>query len=97
MEMLQGAGIAAGVVKNAKDLHEDPQLKARNHFWTLEHRAIGSYDHLGEAAILSKTPAEKRMPAPCLGEHTEYVCHQFLNMSDGEFVDFLNAGAFGSQ
>jgi benzylsuccinate CoA-transferase BbsF subunit len=95
MQMMQEAGVPAGIVSNPKDLCEDPQLIYRNHFWTLKHGGIGNFDHLGEASILSETPAQARMPAPCLGEHTEYVCKQLLQISDEEFVELLNSGAFG--
>jgi benzylsuccinate CoA-transferase BbsF subunit len=95
MRVLQEVGVAAGVVSSSKDISEDPQLKHRNHFWTLEHKVLGKFDHLGEAAILSRTPARGERPSPCLGEHTEYVCKQFLNMSDEEFVKLLNEGIFG--
>ena len=96
MTTLQEAGISAGVVENTKDLTQDPQLKHRHHFWTLNHPVIGEFDHLGEAAILSRTPAQGNMPAPCLGEHTGYACKQFLNMSDEDFIAYLCAGVFGS-
>jgi crotonobetainyl-CoA:carnitine CoA-transferase CaiB-like acyl-CoA transferase len=95
MTATQEAGVPAGVVASAKDLSEDLQLRHRNHFWTLKHEGIGEYDHLGQASILSKTPARGEMPSPCLGEHTEYVCKQFLSMSDEEFVELLNEGILG--
>ena len=37
LAMLQGAGIAAGVVQTGQDLLADPQLKAREHFRVLNH------------------------------------------------------------
>ncbi len=95
MTLMQGAGVPAGVVESAKDLYQDPQLKARHHFWTLEHKVMGQSYHLGEAAHLSETSARPRLPSPCLGEHTEYVCKQFLNISDAEFVELLNEDVFG--
>jgi len=95
MKSLQEAGVSAGVVASSKDVFEDPQLRHRNHFWTLKHGGIGEYDHLGQAAIVSRTPAQPRMPAPCLGEHTEYVCRQLLNMSDEEFIGLLSDGVLG--
>jgi len=95
MTLMQKAGVPAGVVESAKDLCEDSQLKSRNHFWALYHKVIGEFCHLGEAALFSKTAAQLRMPSPCLGEHTEYVCKQFLNMSDAEFVELLNEDIFG--
>ena len=94
MAKMQSAGIDAGVVQTGQDLLEDPQLKFRHHFWNLEHKEIGTLPHLGQSFILSETPAQPRMPAPCLGEHTEHVCREFLGMADSEFVELLSRGAF---
>jgi crotonobetainyl-CoA:carnitine CoA-transferase CaiB-like acyl-CoA transferase len=94
MTLMQQAGVAAGVVKNAEDVYQDSQLRKRDAFWLLNHSEIGYVTHLGQPFKLSKTPAEARMPAPCLGEHTEYVCKEFLGMSDEEFVELLVADAF---
>ena len=41
MVMLQEAGVCAGMVSKSSDLYEDPQLKHRNHFWTLDHPEMG--------------------------------------------------------
>ena len=95
MALMQEAGIAAGVVQNAKDIYEDPQLRQREFFWVMNHKEMGEFTHLGEPAILSKTPAKPYMPAPCLGEHTEYICKEFLGMEDEEFVNYMVSGAFG--
>ena len=94
MERLQAAGIGAGVVQNGKDLLEDPQLKHRHHFWYLNHPEMGVCAYDGPVFKLSDTPSELRMPAPCLGEHTEYVCTKILGMSDEEFVNLLVEGVF---
>ncbi len=94
MRTLQAAGVAAGVVESARDLCEDPQLRERGQFWRMEHRVIGPYDHLGQAATLSKTPARAERPAPCLGEHTQYVCEELLHMADDEFIQLLEEGVF---
>ena len=94
MTKMQSAGVAAGVVENAEDLLADPQLRHRGYFLKLDHKEIGPISSLGQAFKLSKTPAEARMPAPCLGEHTDYVCAEILGISDEEFVELLQAGAF---
>lgn len=95
MRLLQEAGVAAGVIKNAEDLYNDAQLKERECFWVEEHREIGKFSHLGQPSRLSLTPAKLYHPAPCLGEHTEYVCCELLGMSEDEFDECLVEGIFG--
>ncbi len=94
MTLLQEAGISAGIVETNQDLFQDPQLKHRNHFWDMEHREMGLFPHLGQAGMLSETPAEARTPSPCLGEHNEYVCKEILGMPEKEFDQLLIEGVF---
>lgn len=94
MAQMQASGIAAGVVQNARDLCLDRQLKEGGYFWRLDHPVLGSFSHIGQPSRLSKTPAMANIPAPCLGEHTEYVCTQILGMSDDEFLGLYQAGIF---
>lgn len=92
MSLMQEAGVAAGVVQNAQDLYQDPQMHERRYFWQMEHRELGKFTHLGQPSILSKTPAEPQRHAPCLGEHTEYVCKELLGLPESEFDRLLVDG-----
>ena len=93
MTKLQQANVPAGVVENCQDLANDPQLRYRQHFRTVEHPEIGSYINATPSFRLSKTPCKFR-PSPCLGEHNHYVYKEILGMSDEEFVDLLAEGVF---
>ncbi len=90
MLSLQRVGVQAGVVENSRDICEDPQLKARHQFWSIKHPVLGDSISFAEPAILSKTPAQPRMPAPCMGEHTEFVATEFLNMQEQELIELLS-------
>jgi benzylsuccinate CoA-transferase BbsF subunit len=94
MQTLQAAGVMAGVVKNAADIYNDPQLRQRELFWRLEHPEMGMFTHLGQSFLMSGTPARAYRPSPRLGEHTEYVCTQLLGMKDEEFAALAGAGLF---
>lgn len=94
MKMMQSFGIAAGVVENGKDLHQDQQLKYRHHFWPLEHDEIGQFAFDGPSYRLSETPAQLDIPSPCLGQHTEFICREILGMSSEEFVELDQEGVF---
>ncbi|MFC1870122.1 CaiB/BaiF CoA transferase family protein [Chloroflexota bacterium] len=95
MGILQAKGIAAGVVQSPRDIFDDPQLQQRDFFWRLNHREIGPFHHMGQVSRLSKTPAEAQMPAPCLGEHTEFICRELLGISEEEFDELFVSGTFG--
>jgi benzylsuccinate CoA-transferase BbsF subunit len=92
MTALQGAGVAAGIVENAADVYNDPQLRERGLFWPIEHREMGKFTHLGSSMVLSKTPAQAVAPSPCLGEHNEYILTKILGKTDAEFKQLLAAG-----
>ena len=94
MHMMQQAGIAAGVVQDGRDLSGDPQLRHRCFFCNLPHSEMGVMSYKTSAFKLSKKQADIRMPAPCLGEHTEHVCCELLGMSDDEFVQLMQDGVF---
>ena len=87
-------GVPAGVVKNTADLFDDPQLRQRNIYWFMNHSEMGEFTHLGQSFQLSKTPAKAYSPSPLLGEHTEYVCTEIMNMSVEEFIELLQNGVF---
>jgi benzylsuccinate CoA-transferase BbsF subunit len=94
MQILQAAGVAAGVVQTMQDIVEnDPQLKARNFLLPLKHPVIGVFGHPTPPYKLLKTEAQVRT-SPCLGEHTEYICTQLLSMSDAEFVEIFKQAIF---
>jgi benzylsuccinate CoA-transferase BbsF subunit len=94
MALLQKAGVAAGIVCNGRDQNEDQHLDARGFYHELEHSEIGRHSYLMPPFRLSRTPGGPSMPAPCLGQHNEYVYREILGMSDEEFVRLLNEGVF---
>lgn len=92
MAMLQGAGIAAGMVEEGQDMLADPQFKAREHFRVLNHRVIGPHTYNAPAYKLSGTPCEITRPAPCLGEHNEYIFKDLLGFADDDIAEMLVSG-----
>ena len=94
MRIMQKAGISAGVVKNGKDLCDDPQVQYRQFRIEFEHPEIGGYRAMGPGFKLSRTPAQFKTPAPCFGEHNHFVYTNILGMSDQEFTELLAQGVF---
>ena len=86
MNSLQAAGVAAGVLQTGEDLMEnDPQMKARGFFRTIEHPEVGHYRaNSGAHFNLSKYRYDLQR-APLLGEHNEYVFKEIVGISDEEY------------
>lgn len=89
MAHLQAAGVPAGVVQNGRDTLQDPHLAARGYYVRLEHPEAGVTTYDGPGFRLSKTPAQFRSAAPCLGEHTHQVCKEILGLTDEEIAELL--------
>jgi benzylsuccinate CoA-transferase BbsF subunit len=94
MSILQVAEVDAGVVQNFEDLSGDPQLAHRRHFRAVEHRVIGRHLCETNGIRFSHAAEEIRMPAPCLGEHNEYVYRDLLAMSGEEYAALQADGVF---
>jgi len=92
MTLLQEVGIAAGVVQDAADLWQDPQLKARGFFVELDHPVLGRTFSDGSPIKLSDTPAHFQQAAPLLGQHNEYVYRHLLGMSREEIERYTEGG-----
>jgi benzylsuccinate CoA-transferase BbsF subunit len=94
MAMLQGAGVAAGVVENARDMDNDLQLNYYNFYREIDHPYMGKLRFYHPAALkLSNAETEVQRPV-LLDEHTDYVCREFLRMSDAEITDLRAKGVF---
>jgi crotonobetainyl-CoA:carnitine CoA-transferase CaiB-like acyl-CoA transferase len=88
--MLQQAGVGAGVVADAKDINEDPQMNYYNFYHELDHPYVGKLRYYHPAPV-KLSAAETAVQRPVLlGEHTDLVCKEILWMSQSE-VDSLRA------
>ena len=92
MALFQKQGVAAGVVQDASDLAQDPQLKERGFFIELNHPELGKTISDAVPIRLSDTPARYTRPAPLLGQDNDYVYGELLGMSDGELAELKKQG-----
>jgi len=95
MEILQQAGVPAGVVQDAADrLERDPQLAARGHFTPLGNAEVAPLPLEGVPLRMSATPAHTggaiRRGPPLLGEDTREVLSELLGLDAAE-IDSLRA------
>ncbi len=97
MRVLQGAGIAAGVVMNDADAYADPHLNNRGFWEPLEHPEVegGPRFHTGSLWKAERTPRKHWRAAPRLGEDNEYVYKELLGFSDEKYREFEADGHIG--
>jgi len=92
MALLQEQGVAAGVVQDASNLANDPQLRARGFFVELDHPELGKTISDATPIKLSDTPARYSRAAPILGQDNDYIYIQLLGMSKQEMAELRKQG-----
>jgi len=77
-----------------KDVVEDKHIAvARRMIREVEHPVAGKMKVVGSPINLSETPAEIRSPAPLLGEHTELVLKDILNLTEAQIDELKKKNA----
>ncbi|MBM4416009.1 MAG: CoA transferase [Chloroflexi bacterium] len=83
MERLQAAGVMAAMVAHQDEMTDDPHLRAREFFVTLEHPEVPVRPYPGPMARFRELPlVPVRGPAPLLGQHTREVLGGILGLDD---------------
>jgi formyl-CoA transferase len=93
MAALLAAGVPAGPVNTIADVFADPQVLARQMLIELEHPTVGTLRQAGFPFKFSETPAEARRHPPLLGEHTEEVLREVLDLAPAEIGRLRESGA----
>ncbi len=89
MNLLQTAGIFAGVVQNAHDLAHDPQLHARSFFVPFKHLVSGNIITDTYPFHFYDNPENAWKRAPLLGEDNLYVYKELLGLTDSEYLELI--------
>ncbi len=95
VEILQNAGVPAGIVQNAQDLANDPHLSARRAFVHLEQPALGDTVTDAYPMKLDDSQRDNWKAAPSLGEDNAYVCKELLGLTEAEFSSYIEEGIIG--
>ena len=93
MELLQAAGVPAGMVQRSSDHMVDPQLAHRNFFRPMEHPEMGIVPYEGHSYRIAGYDNGPRFPAPCIGEHSYEILSEVLGLSDDEVAEAMASGA----
>ena len=87
---LTQAGIPCGRINSVAQALSDPHTAAREMVRTVPHPTAGEIKMLGIPFRFSATPASIRRAPPTLGQHTEQVLRDLLELSDAR-IDALRA------
>jgi crotonobetainyl-CoA:carnitine CoA-transferase CaiB-like acyl-CoA transferase len=93
--ILMGGGVPVGAINTMDRVVDHPQVVARGALVECDHPVAGKVRVVGPPARLSETPADVRMPAPLLGQHTEAVLRERLGLDDREVSRLRGIGAIG--
>lgn len=99
MELLQAAGVAAGVARPALDLYNDPHLNARNYWRILRREWIGDFPH-SSVPFRDAGATEGlgvRFPAPTLGEHNVPALRDVAGLPEAEIAMLLANEVTGTE
>jgi len=92
-ELLQQAGVPAHSLVDAHELWDDPQLRQRGHWVTVDHAMHGAMPIEASRLVLSRTPAGPYVAAPTLGQHASHVLEEILGYDVERIADLAIAEA----
>ena len=95
VQLLQEAGVSAGVVQNGEDLAKDPQLMAREFFTQLDHPVLGRTPADTTPIKFKDHPRAHWKAAPLLGEHNRYVYLELLGFKEDDLSSYIERGIIG--
>ncbi len=80
--LLDEYGVPVSPINSIKDIFEDEQFKARNNIVEVEHPRLGKVKIPGVVPKFSETPGSIRHSAPDLGEHSEEILQDLLQLGE---------------
>jgi len=92
LEALTAAGIPCGRINSVEQALNDPHTAAREMVRSVPHPSAGEVKMLGIPFRFSDTPASIRRAPPTLGQHTEEVLRDELELSDARIDALRTAG-----
>jgi crotonobetainyl-CoA:carnitine CoA-transferase CaiB-like acyl-CoA transferase len=90
------AGLPAGPINDIGQVFEDPQVRHREMVVDVEHPTAGRIRLPGVPVKFAGTPARVQGPPPNLGQHTDEILRDVLEMSAAAIRELRDSGALGA-
>jgi len=94
LDGLKKIQVPCGPVNTVKEVFDDPQIKHREMEISMNHNLSGTnkVNLIGSPVRMSSTPVNYRYAPPTLGEHTEEILEEFLDLDEYERKDLVDKG-----
>ncbi len=86
LQLMEKAGVPAGLIYRAPEMLEDPHFQARQAIVEVPHPDFGTLKMQNIAPKLSETPGTIRAPSPGMGQHNDEVFLNILKMSADRYA-----------
>ncbi|SKC42559.1 CaiB/BaiF CoA transferase family protein [Maledivibacter halophilus] len=93
-DILDDIGVPNGPINTIDKVLKNPQILAREMIVEVEHPRAGKMKMPGIPIKLSETPGTIRTAAPILGQHTQEILKEMLNMNNEEIEKFKKLNIF---
>lgn len=100
MDTLQAAGVRAGAVFDARDMHLDRHSRARGLLEKVQfppERKMGERVMIGRPWRLNRLNLGIRGPGPMLGEHNRDIVQGLLGYDDARYAELEQSGIVGTR
>ena len=92
LEQLNAQGIPCGPINNIDQVFSDPQVQHRGMQLELDHPVAGKVASVGNPIKLSETPVSYEKAPPTLGQHTEAVLSDLLELNSEQIKQLRTEG-----
>jgi crotonobetainyl-CoA:carnitine CoA-transferase CaiB-like acyl-CoA transferase len=92
LKLLHDHGVPAGEIYRAPEMLNDEHFAAREAITNVPHPELGDFPMQNVVPKLSETPGHIRWPGPRLGEHTDEVLRELLQLADDELAALRSSG-----
>ncbi len=92
LEILEAEGVPCGPINSIEEVFNDPQIKHRGMVVEQEHALAGDIPMIASPINLSATPVEYQGAPPTLGQHTDDVLAEVLELSETRIAELRSDG-----
>lgn len=95
VEKIKSAKVPVGVINDIADALSEPQVDARGMLVNIPHSMNPDFTMVASPIHLSDTPVEYKRPAPLLGQDTDNVLTEYLDLSPKQLSQLKSNGVVG--